>query len=267
MPTQKLKPSGTPRPAKANLGEPRATNVPRARRGAPGAKPRGSAPAEAEVYERIYDAVLSHRLVPGTKLKEVALAEAFGVNRNVIRKVLTRLSYDKLILLRPNRGAMVASPSIEESRDLFSARRAVEGAIVDRVSRTITAADVKRLRAIAAEENDAYRRGDMRKGLRLSLQFHRVLAGVAGNGVLSEFLDQLIARTPLVVLAYRGRSEDTACSIDEHSSIIDAIAAGDAVKAVAAMDAHLQSLEAQLDLTKKDEDPADLAALFELERV
>src|ERR1700726_4966887 len=66
---------------------------------------------ENEIYRRIYDAVLDHRLQPGTKLKEVALAEAFGANRGVVRKVLTRLAYDRLVALRPNRGAVVAIPS------------------------------------------------------------------------------------------------------------------------------------------------------------
>src|SRR6266851_2383970 len=155
---------------------------------------------ETEIYRRIYDAVLDHRLQPGTKLKEVALAEAFGANRGVVRKVLTRLAYDRLVALRPNRGAVVAIPSVEEGRDLFAARRAAEAAI-------------------------------------------------AGNGVLAEFLDQLIARTPLVVLAYRGRGADRTCSIDEHIEIIDAIATGNVAKAVAAMTSHLESLEGQLDLS------------------
>lgn len=217
---------------------------------------------EDEIYQRIYEAVLDHRLLPGMKLKEVALAEVFGVSRNVIRKVLARLAYNKLVLLRRNRGAMLASPSVEESRDLFAARRAIEGAVIDRLARTITHAQIKELRVIAKKEQDAYRRGEMRKGLKLSIQFHRVLAEMAGNTVLAEILDQLIARTPLVVLAYKVHGEDTACSIDEHSLILDAIVAGNVDKAVAGMKAHLRSLENQLNLREEEEHPTDLGAIF-----
>ncbi len=217
---------------------------------------------DEEIYGRMHDAVLDHRLLPGTKLKEVALAVLFGVNRSVIRKVLTRLAYNKLVLLRPNRGAMVASPSVSESRDLYAARRAIEGAIVRVVTGRVTPAQVKGLRALATREHDAYRQGEMRRGLKLSLQFHRELAAIAGNGVLAEFLDQLIARTPLVVLAYKGRGEETTCSIDEHAEIIDAIAGGNVVKSVAAMTRHLDSLEGQLDLSDEPEPATDLAALF-----
>ncbi|MDQ2962166.1 MAG: GntR family transcriptional regulator [Pseudomonadota bacterium] len=224
-------------------------------------KPAAARVDENEIYRRIHAAVLDQRLQPGTKLKEVALAEVFGANRSVVRKVLARLAHNRLVVLRPNRGAVVASPSVGESRDLFAARRAIEAAIVDAVTRKIAPSDVKALRALAASERDAYYRGELRKALKLSLKFHQQLAAIAGNGVLAEFLDQLIARTPLVVLAYRGRGTDPACSIDEHSQIVDAIMAGDIAKAVAAMTAHLQSLEDQLDLNDV-ESPTDLGTLF-----
>jgi DNA-binding GntR family transcriptional regulator len=221
-----------------------------------------TAPTEGEVFERIHAAVLDHRLQPGTKLREVALAQAFGVNRNVVRKVLARLAFARLIDLRPNRGATVASPTVEESRDLFAARRAVEAAIVDAAARRITAGQARALRALVGREHDAYRRGELRRGLKMSLEFHREIAAVAGNGVLAELLEQLVARTPLVVLAYRGRSSGSACSNDEHMRIVDAIAAGQAAKAVAAMNAHLANLEGRLDLSTTGAASEDLAQLF-----
>jgi DNA-binding GntR family transcriptional regulator len=234
-------------------------------RGSPAAaKPRRASPppGEDEIFTRIYDAVLDHRLQPGTKLKEVALAEAFGVNRAVIRKVLARLSYNRLVALRPNRGAVVASPSVDESRDLFAARRVIEAAIAECVARNASRNVAKMLRALTQREHEAYERGDARRGLKLSLGFHRELARLAANGVLAEFLDQLIARTPLVVLAHKAGAADSSCSDDEHDAIVDAIARGDAAAAVAAMNAHLSSLEGQLDLTEAPPPPPDFAALF-----
>jgi len=242
-----IRKSGKAAPATATLRKGRA------------ARKRASGPLnEEEIYRRIYSAVLDHRLQPGTKLKEVALAEVFGANRNVVRKVLMRLAHNRLVALHPNRGAFVASPSVGESRDLFAARRVVEGAIVDAATRKIAPSGVKALRALAASERDAYRRGELRKGLKLSLQFHQQLAAIAGNGVLAEFLDQLIARTPLVVLAYRGRGSDTACSNGEHSQIVDAIADGDGTRAVVAITSHLENLESQLHLNDEAADTSRL---------
>src|SRR5438105_8332238 len=121
---------------------------------------------ENEIYRRIYAAVLDHRLQPGTKLKEVALAEVFGANRSVVRKVLMRLAHNRLVALRPNRGAVVASPTVEESRDLFAARRVVEAAIVDATTRKIVPSELKALRALAARERDAFGPGALPEGLK-----------------------------------------------------------------------------------------------------
>ena len=221
----------------------------------------GAAPDD-RIHAAIHEAVLDHRLPPGTKLKEVELAELFGVTRAAIRKVLARLAHARIVDLRPNRGAVVASPTAAEARDLFAARSAIESAIVSSLAPRVTREQLKELKARTRAEREAYDAGDARQGLRLSVEFHRVLARMAGNAVLAEFLDQLVARTPLVVLAYRTPAEDNACSIDEHSALVDALAAGDAARAVATMSAHLDALLARLDLRAGGRREADLATLL-----
>jgi DNA-binding GntR family transcriptional regulator len=220
--------------------------------------------AADRIYDTIHEAVLDHRLPPGTKLKEVALAELFGVTRPVIRKVLLRLAHIKLVVIRPNRGAVVASPTVEESRDLFRARCAIETAVVDTLTSKITKDQVNDLRAMITREQDTYRGGDTRLGLKLSVEFHRVLADLAGNAVLAEFLDQLLSRTPLVVLAHKGHGQQRICNLNEHSEILDAMADGDAERAVRLMRAHLGSLEGMLNLHHDDGQETDLAQIFRL---
>ncbi len=215
------------------------------------------------MYARIYEAVLDHRLPPGTKLKEVPLAELFGVTRGTIRKAFAQLSAMKIVELRPNRGAIVASPSIEESRDLFAARRTIEGSIVDTLARNITKAQVRQLNALIKKEDMAYRRGETREALKVSVDFHRVLAAMAGNSVLAEVLDQLVSRTPLVVLAYRDPTQTNACANRDHVELVEAMAAHNVDRAVTAMKCHLCNLEGKLNL--RDDAPVnELAAIFGL---
>ena len=78
------------------------------------------------VYAHIFEAILEQRLAPGTKLSEEALGEIFGVSRTIIRRALSRLAHESVVLLRPNRGAVVASPTVEEARQVFFSRRLVE---------------------------------------------------------------------------------------------------------------------------------------------
>ena len=215
----------------------------------------------SRIYSRIYEAVLDHRLPPGTKLKEIPLAELFGVTRGSIRKAFMQLSAVNIIELRPNRGAVVASPSIAESRDLFAARRTIEGAIVDTLARDISKAHVRQLRTLVKQEDAAYRQGEVRAGLKLSVDFHRVLATMAGNSVMATVLDQLVSRTPLVVTAYRDPSKPNSCANRDHAELVDALADHDSMRAVKAMKCHLCNLESKLNLS--DDTPAnELAAIF-----
>jgi DNA-binding GntR family transcriptional regulator len=212
------------------------------------------------VFDAIRDAIFEHRLAPGTKLKEVSLAELFGVSRATVRTALAKLGHAHLVELRPNRGAIVATPSVEESRQVFEARRAVEAAIVAKVARFASARDTAMLRAWVASEEAAYARGDEKGGLRLSVDFHRRLADIAGNAVLSRYLEELVSRTPLIALAHRGQAP-APCGCDDHIALVDAIAAHDEPRAVAVIGEHIGHLERELNL-KQPERPKTLAEVF-----
>ncbi len=204
-------------------------------------------PAEQRVFDAIREAISEHRLAPGTKLGEVSLAELFGVGRAVVRNALARLGHAHLVEHRPNRGAVVATPSVEESRQVFEARRAVEDAIVAKVARGAGPRDVAMLRQWVESEEAAYARGDERGGVRLSVDFHQRLAELADNEVLARYLDELVSRTPLIALAHRGHAP-APCGCEDHLALVEAIAAHDEIRAVALMRAHIDHLEAALNL-------------------
>src|SRR5450631_1162238 len=85
---------------------------------------------DQRIYDAVYGAVMRHRLPPGTKLTEASLCELFHVSRTIVRKALLRLAHEHILELRHNRGAVVASPSPQDTREIFAARRAIEAAIV-----------------------------------------------------------------------------------------------------------------------------------------
>lgn len=216
--------------------------------------------AEDRVFNAILDAVLDHRLAPGTKLKERELSEIFGVSRGAVRAALTRLGHSLLVELRPNRGAVIANPTLAETRDMFEARRVLEAAIVQRLARSLTAKQIAELRSFTAEERRAYQKGDHKAGQRLSIRFHKVLSELAGNSTLDRFMEHLICRTPLLALARTGRI--AYCGADEHREIVEALARRDASAAMRSMTQHLTNVEKEL-LTENDQkSPASLAEVL-----
>jgi len=217
--------------------------------------------SEDDVLRQIEQAILDHRLVPGTKLKEVQLADLFGVKRGMIRKVLTRLAHSRLVDQTPNRGATVAMPSVKEGQDLFATRRVIESAILQTLMSHVSDRQITRLRKMLHHEQKAYQRGDSEKALTLSVDFHRELAVMAGNSVLEEYLHDIIRRTPLVILTHLGDDEQNRCRNQEHEAIIDALEKHDLKTATRVMHQHLLHIESKIQ-HKPEKPQADLATLL-----
>jgi DNA-binding GntR family transcriptional regulator len=223
---------------------------------------RGGRAAEERVFNSVLDAILDHRLAPGTKLGERELSELLGASRGAVRSALSRLAHGLLVELRPNRGAVIANPSAAETRDVFEARRVIESAVLQRLAGAISAKQLGELRTFVADESRAYERGDRKTGQRLSIRFHKLLSELAGNAALDRFMESLICRTPLLTLAHRGHSL-AYCGAGEHREIVDALAKRDPALAVRRMTAHLSSLESQLRLDEDEPLPEpSLAAAF-----
>lgn len=214
-----------------------------------------------EIYEKIYVAILEHRLHPGTKLAEERLADIFSVSRARIREVLARLAHEQIVELYPQRGAYVAKPTIEQARDVFEARRLIEPAVMRRLVETLTPEKLTRLRMHQELELDARRRDDKRTVIRLSGEFHSLAADLAGNTALARSMRELSVLTCLMIFLYDAPTS-TSCRADEHSQIIDAIARRDAPRAERLMLEHLEHIEHSMKLDQATEE-VDLEAIFQ----
>ena len=213
-----------------------------------------------DIYERIYVAILEHRLQPGTKLGEEKLADIFGVSRARVREVLARLAHEQIVDLYPQRGAFVAKPTTEQARDVFEARRLIEPAVLRRLIDTLSADKIARLRQHQELESDAHRRNDKRAVIRLSGEFHTLAAELAGNSALSRSMRELCMLTCLTIFLYDAPTAQS-CRHDEHGLIIDAVAKKDRARAEKLMLDHLDHIEGSLQLENSNGE-ADLEAIF-----
>jgi len=212
---------------------------------------------ELGIVSRIVSAVMEHRLPPGTKLPENALCETFGASRARIRRALLMLAGRGVVILHSNRGAFVASPSPEEARNVFAARAAVEPTILRNVVGRIADSEVAELRTHVAREVGAAAAGQRHEAIRLSGSFHIRLADLGGNPLLARFVEELVARTSLIIGLF-GSPGISSCSETEHGALIKAIAARDADQAADLMLRHLAHIEAELRLNDKPKETIDV---------
>lgn len=216
------------------------------------------------VYRQILDAILEQRLPPGTKLGEEQLAEIFSVSRPVVRRALAQLSFERVVEIKPNRGAFIANPTVEDAHRIFEARCVIEEATVRGCARHHSKKDIAKLQRHVESELECERKGDRVRWIRLTGEFHLAVAHAAGNELLSGFLKDLVAQTSLIIALY-GNGAKSLCSDTDHANIVKAIAEHDEPSAVAKMLGHLHVCEDALvmDVTK---DTADLSEIFRMRR-
>ncbi|HEY0209002.1 GntR family transcriptional regulator [Acerihabitans sp.] len=221
----------------------------------------GTADKLDAIYERIFTAVMEHRLIPGTRLVEEKLAGVFKVNRTRIREVLARLAYEGIVTTIPHRGAFVASPSVEEARHVFQARRILEPALIRSLAARGDKKDLKRLDAHVARERAARESGDKRAVIRLSGEFHLLIAEMVASPPLIKLMRELASITCLIILLYDSPNVP-ACPNHEHTDIIMAMERGEMDRASELMLSHLDHIEATLDLSLPENTDVDLDAIF-----
>jgi DNA-binding GntR family transcriptional regulator len=225
------------------------------------ARNRPKAATPEDVYAHLFEAIVDQRLLPGTKLTELALMEAFGVGRRIIGVALQRLVWETLVVSFPNRGAFVAAPDAAEVREIFAARIAIEAGTTEAVARAANPRAIAKLRENLKEEQALRRQGRVREAIHLSGGFHVLMADLSGNRILAQQVRLLVARTSLVINLFENHS-GLAGWHDHHGDLIKYCAAAEVAASVSLMRAHIEELESSLALDRRRPVSFDLLGVF-----
>ncbi|MDQ8031614.1 GntR family transcriptional regulator [Bordetella genomosp. 1] len=212
-----------------------------------------------DIARALAEAVVSHRLPPGTRLREEALARVYGVSRTKIRAALLMLSKDKLINIVPDKGAFVSKPDANEAREVYSVRAILETAVAREFVARARPADYRRLREHLKRERAAIAAGTVPLRNQLLSDFHLLLAEIVGNSVLTAMLRELLARSAVITALYQ-TAHDANCSSQEHEAFLEAAQAGDVERACALMQEHLHHTQSALEFADPDARDGDLVA-------
>ena len=220
-----------------------------------------TSPRAESAYQALRRAIIEQALLPGAKLPEDQIGAHFGMSRTLVRATLGRLHAEGLVDARPKRTVTVAQPSLEEAREVFAVRRALEREAVALVIQRWRAEYGAELEGHVREETAARARGDDRVSIRLAGEFHIKLAAMSGNRVLERYLGELVSRCSLILALY-GRPHSSECAVNEHSEIIAALRRGDADFAIRRMDEHVGSVEKRALLAGVADAEPDLGSIL-----
>lgn len=206
-------------------------------------------------------AIIEAGLVPDTRLGEEELAAHYGISRTLIRVVLSRLVADGLVDTGRGKSARVAHPTLEEARDAFIVRRALERPVIETLAEVWTPQIRRRLEAHVESERAALQRHDAPLSGRLGGEFHIELAAATENDLLHRHVSQVVSRTGLILAIY-GEAIDQAASIDEHRELIGLLAAGDGKAALDLASGHLLTVERKTLHVAGSPSPGDISRIL-----
>jgi DNA-binding GntR family transcriptional regulator len=186
-------------------------------------------------------AVADGTLQAGQLYSAYQIASYLGVSRSPVREALMRLAEAGMVVFERNRGFRIVVPGAADIAEVFQIRLLLE---VPAARRAALAApgglvaglgvELARMRAAAADHDEAlFMRHDQR--------LHRLSLAAAGNSRLTALVDNLRDVTRTLGASTADRSRDLSDIAAEHLPIVDAIAAGDAAAAGAAMTFHLSN--------------------------
>ena len=218
-------------------------------------EPRKSgAEAEERVIRLINDAIQQHRVQPGDRLVERELSAGAQANRQAVRNALARMAQAGLVNLTPNRGATVVQYSPETTRQIMHARIVNEGAALVALAGRLDDGGRDRLEGILRQEAAAYDEGRIIEGRHHSRAFHAAFTELAGNVMMSRFVNELIACQPLLGMRNSGR-QSSFSGVIAHTRTLAALLRGDGHEAESVNTQLLLALEREF-LRESTADPA-----------
>ncbi len=195
--------------------------------------------AAMQVFEHLREMILSLELEPGAVINRQSLQASFGLSSTPIRDALTRLGDEELVDIVPQSATRVSLIDVAKARQTQFLRRAVEQEAVRILCAAPDKDFIPELRAGIEQQRLAAERLDIAGFAELDRNFHRQLYEGAGAPDLFGLVRQRsghIDRIRRLNLPMGGKMQQI---IREHGLIVKAIAAGDTVKAQAALRDHL----------------------------
>jgi DNA-binding GntR family transcriptional regulator len=195
------------------------------------------------VADEIAGAILSGEFRPGSRLDEKTLAERYAVSRTPVREALRQLASTGLIDVKARRGATVVRTTSTQLEALFGAMAEIE-ATCARLS-AIGMAPLERRRLASFHESmlDLTLQNDSEGFAAANLVLHTQIYLGAHNAVIADFATGLRRRLAPFRRAQFRTEGRLPRSYAEHQKVVDAIIAGDARRAHAAMFDHMSLVE------------------------
>jgi len=191
------------------------------------------------VVEWVRDRIRLGRFVPGQRLVEADITRDTGASRGKVREALQRLEAEGLVQIEEFRGASVRKVTLNEVRQIYRTRMALEGLAAADFAAEGSPAAKQELARVQHELDQIAHTGNHERFALLNGEWHRAIIDGAGNDYVRQFLTRLTVPIYRLLFStfYNAQRIDSANA--DHRRITAAILEGRAAEAEQAMRDHI----------------------------
>jgi DNA-binding GntR family transcriptional regulator len=201
-------------------------------------------PLAEAAYDLIKRAIIRCDLEPGQPVTEEQLAEKFGLSRATVRPALKRLYQEQLVQTITRQRYVVPAITLKDAQDLFDLRLLLEPAAAKRAAGRVDAVQLRRLDELCRARYKPGHRESAETFLRANTEFHVTVARASGNALMAEVIRNLLDREERLNHLAHMLNDRNADAYHEHHDLVEALIAGDGVRAEAVMAAGIASARA-----------------------
>lgn len=189
------------------------------------------------VANGLRDAILAGEIRGGERLRQVEIAERFGVSTTPVREAFAILRREGLVEVDDHRGALVVTPSMERLREIYEIRAVLEPMAAAAAAPMLgpsVLADLERLVDALAQASDR------ETYLQIHHEIHAHMCRAAKRPRLLALINSMEERSTAYLQMLLDHTEDSDSVVSAHRLIVDALRYGDAERARTAVAGYIR---------------------------
>ena len=192
------------------------------------------------VLSQLRNAILTNRLKPGERIREVQLAKDLGVSRPTLREAIYQLIHEGLLVQEPHKGVTVAEIDAATITDIAVVRAALETIAAKAIATDKDDSVRERLRQVWITYDEAAASGDTVRENEAHMELHRTVWMASHNSMLERIWPIVSASVNLALSTDIAARQDTDRNRRMHRELVEAVLYNRRRRIVSAVREHIQ---------------------------
>ena len=189
---------------------------------------------------QLRNAILTNRLKPGERIREVQSAKHLGVSRPTLREAIYQLIHEGLLVQEPHKGVTVAEIDAATITDIAVVRAALETIAAKAIATDKDDSVRERLRQVWITYDEAAASGDTVRENEAHMELHRTVWMASHNSMLERIWPIVSASVNLALSTDIAARQDTERNRGMHRELVEAILHNRQRRIVSAVREHIQ---------------------------